>query len=72
MKSAAKNKTQTTLRIIKIKQNKKKQKKKKIQDKELPHELLLTTRQKTKIKNAFANNISTDIRISKAQLPRII
>ena len=63
MKSAAKNKTQTTLRITK---------KKKIQDKELPHELLLTTRQKTKIKNAFANNISTDIRISKAQLPRII
>ena len=64
MKSVAKNKTQTTLRITK--------KKKKIQDKELPHELLLTTRQKTKIKNAFANNISTDIRISKAQLPRII
>ena len=64
MKSAAKNKTQTTLRITK--------KKKKIQDEELPHELLLTTRQKTKMKNAFANNISTDIRISKAQLPRII
>ena len=27
----------------------------------LPHELLLTTRQKTKLRNAFNNNISTDI-----------
>ena len=42
------------------------------QDKELPHELFLTTRQKAKVRNAFANNISTDIKISKAQLSKII
>ena len=27
----------------------------------IPHELLLTARQKTKLRNAFENNISTDI-----------
>ena len=31
--------------------------KKNFQDEELPHELFLTTRQKTKIRNAFANNV---------------
>ena len=38
----------------------------------LPHELLLTTRQKTKIKNAFNNNMSTNIKLSKAQINKII
>ena len=38
----------------------------------LPHELLLTTRQKAKIRNAFNNNTSTDIKISKAQINKII
>ena len=33
----------------------------------LPHELLLTTRQKTKARNAFNNNTSTDLKFSKAQ-----
>ena len=28
---------------------------------ELPHELLLTTRQKKKLRNAFNNNMSTDL-----------
>ena len=38
----------------------------------LPHELLLTTRQKT-IRNAFNNNnTSTDIKFSKAQINKII
>ena len=32
---------------------------------DLPHELLLTTRQKTKLRNAFNNNISTDLKFSK-------
>ena len=41
--------------------------KKNFQDKELPHELFLTTRQMTNIRNAFANNMSTDIKLSKAQ-----
>ena len=38
----------------------------------LPHELLLTTRQKTKLRNAFNNNMSTDLKLSKAQLSKII
>ena len=38
----------------------------------LPHELLLTTRQKTKIRNAFNNNMSTDLKLSKAQISKII
>ena len=38
----------------------------------LPHELLLTTRQKTKIRNTFNNNTSTDIKFSKAQINKII
>ena len=38
----------------------------------LPHELLLTTRQKTKIRNAFNNNKSTSIKLSKAQINKII
>ena len=33
-----------------------------------PHELLLTTRQKTKLINAFENNMSTNIMLSKAQI----
>ena len=39
---------------------------------DLPHELLLTTRQKIKLKNAFNNNVSTDIKLSKAQIFKII
>ena len=38
----------------------------------LPHELLLTTRQKTNLKNAFENNMSTNIKLTKAQISRII
>ena len=34
----------------------------------LPHELLLTTRQTTKLRNAIENNMSTDIKLSKAQI----
>ena len=34
----------------------------------LPHELLLTTRQKTKLRNSFENNMSTDILISCLEL----
>ena len=33
----------------------------------LPNELLLTTRQKTKLRNAFNNNMSTDLTFSKAK-----
>ena len=38
----------------------------------LPHELLLTTRQKTKLRNKFENSMSTDIKFSKAQIAKII
>ena len=38
----------------------------------LPHELLLTTRQKTKIRNAFNNKMSTDLKLSKAEINKII
>ena len=57
LKSAAKNKTGATLRITK----------ENFQDKELPHELFLTTRQKTKIRNVFANE-----KLGKAKLSKTI
>ena len=38
--------------------------------KDLPQELLLTTRQKTKLRNAFNNNMSTDLKLSKAQISK--
>ena len=38
----------------------------------LPHELLLTTRQKIKVRNAFNNNMSTDLKLFKAQINKII
>ena len=38
----------------------------------LPLELLLTTRQKTNLRNVFKNHVSTDIKLSKAQTSKII
>ena len=40
--------------------------------KDLSHELLLTTRQKTKLTNAFNNNMSTDLTLSEAQVSKLI
>ena len=37
-----------------------------------PHELLLTNRQVANIRKAFAKNTSTDIKLSKAQLSKMI
>ena len=62
LKDAVSNNTGTTLRIIS----------KMFNGNDLPHELLLTTRQKTKIRIAFNNNRSTDIKLSKAQISKII
>ena len=62
LKYAAKNKTVTILRLNK----------KNFEDEELPCELFLTTRQLTKIRIAVAGNMSTDIKISKAQISKII
>ena len=39
---------------------------------ELPHELLVTTRQNTKLRNAINNNLATDIKLSKAQIKKVI
>ena len=39
---------------------------------ELPYELLLTTRQNTKLRNAINNNLATDIKLSKAQIKKLI
>ena len=39
---------------------------------DLPHELLLTTRQKTKLRNAFNNIMSTDLKLCRAQISKII
>ena len=62
LKTAVKNKTGTTLRMsLKM-----------LDENDLPHELLLTTRQKVKLRNAFNNNMSTDLKHSKAQISQII
>ena len=39
---------------------------------DLPHELLLRTRQKTKLRNTFYNNILTNLTLSEAQISKII
>ena len=39
---------------------------------ELRHELLLTTRQNIKLTNAINNNLATDIKLSKAQIKKLI
>ena len=39
---------------------------------ERPHELLLTTRQDTKLRNAVNNNSATDIKLSKTQIKKLI
>ena len=57
-----KGKTKTILRINK----------KKLYDAELSHELYLTRRQTTKIRNALANNMWTDIKLSKAKISKLI
>ena len=62
LKTAVKNKIGTALRrSLKM-----------FHGNDLPHELLLKTRQKTKLRNAFNNNMLTDLKFSKAQISRII
>ena len=39
---------------------------------ELPHDLLLTTRQNTKLRNVINNNLATDIKFSRAQIKKLI
>ena len=62
LKDAVSNNTGTTLRVsLKM-----------FDGNDLPHELLLTTRQKTKVRNALNNNTSADIKLSKVQIYKII
>ena len=62
LKTAVKNKAGIALRIsLKM-----------FNGDDLSHELLLTTRQKIKLRNAFNNNMSTDLKLSKAQISKII
>ena len=55
LKTAVKNKTGTTLRINL----------KRFNGNNFPHELLLTIRQKTKLRNTFNNNMPTDLKLLK-------
>ena len=43
-----------------------------IDENDLPHELLMTARRKAKLRNAFNNNMSTDLKLSRAQISKII
>ena len=62
LKTAVKNKTGATLRMsLKM-----------LYGSDLSHELLLTTRQKTKLGNAFDNNLLTDLELSRTQISKII
>ena len=61
-KAAVKNNAATTLRMSS----------KMFDGNHLPHELLLTTKQRTKLRNAFDNNMSTDMKLSEVQISKII
>ena len=61
LKTAVKDKTGTTLKMsLKM-----------FNGNGLPHELLLATRQKTKLRTVFNNNMSTDLKLSKSQISKI-
>ena len=62
LKKAVKSNERTTLRLGIKNFNKD----------ELPHELLLTTRQNTKLRNAINNNLAINIKLSKAQIKKVI
>ena len=64
LKSAIKNETEVVLRLSSnmIGNN----------ETNFPHELLLTDRQVSNLRKSFANNSSTDIKLSKTQLSKMI
>ena len=60
LKTAVKKKTGTTLRMsLKM-----------LDRNDLPHELLLISRQKTKLRNGFNHNMSTDLTLSITQISK--
>ena len=62
LKTALKNRTRTALRMTL----------KMFDGNYLPHELLLTTREKAKLRNVLNNNMSADMKLSKAQIFKMI
>ena len=62
LKKAVKNNDGATLRISIRNFNKE----------DLPHESLLTIRQNTKLRNAISNNMTTDLKLSKTQIKKMI
>ena len=62
LKKAVKSNEELTLRLSTKNFNKN----------EVRHELLLTTRQNTKLRNALNNNSATDKKLSKAQIKKLI
>ena len=64
LKSAIKNETEVVLRLLSNM----------IGDNEtnFPHKLLLTNRQVSNLRKAFANNSSTEIKLSKTQVSKMI
>lgn len=60
--AAAKNKTKATVKITN----------KNSEDEELSHELVLTKRKGAKVRNTFTNNMLTEIKLSPAELPKVI
>ena len=62
LKAAVKDKTGTSL-IMSLKM---------FDGNDLPHELLLKTREKTKLRKAYNNNMLTDLKLSRAQISKII
>ena len=62
LKSAVKNRKETTLSLNT----------RMFSANNLPQELLLTTRQTTKLRNSIKSNMSTDIKFSEAQISKII
>ena len=62
LKTVVTNKTGTALRMsLKM-----------LDGNDLPLELLLTTRQKAKLRNAFKNNMSTDLKLSRTRISKAI
>ena len=62
LKNAVKNKAGTTLRMsLKM-----------FNENKLPHEFLLTTRQKANLRNVFNNNMSIGLKVSKTEISKII
>ena len=62
VKSVTRNETGTISRLNK----------KKSEDEELPYELFIKPRQTTNLRNTFANNMPSDIKLSKTKISRLI